>query len=378
MARRKPEDPLVTEKKTSVMALTDSFCETRLNAEYKKLTRKLLEAMAKETPSPLLRGKPEIWAAGIVHAIGGANFLFDKSTKPYVSAIDLAAAFGVSPATASQKASGLRDRYPIDFPNTDYAAQQVRGIAQNMMDMLAQTGLFMQGENGNFQVGVASSGGTMLADEFRLPPRRPSRQSEEFLDVDRPVMRVFYDLTEHYEQAAPQQKPRLINELKELIDADPDFYDTYLMLADILDEQEGGAQKAAALRETAFRRALARLPDKKGNWPKSVPWGYLENRHLIRALDDGATQLWNAGEAEAALDIYRKLLKSNPNDNIGARNYILAIRLGQTLEEHEALFEREDGMLDARKMYEWFDKESAAFADEFAEWKKRVDEENAQ
>ena len=375
MARRPPEDPLLTQKKEAVLALTDRFCETRLNAEYKRLTRKLISLIAKEKPSPLLRGKTEIWAAGIVYAIGSANFLFDKSFKPYVSATDLATAFGVSPGSASQKAGQLRDRYPIDFPNTDFAAKQMRGIAENMMEMLAQTGLFMQGSGSTVQLGV-SDGGMIFADEFRLERRRSANQSEEFIDEDRPAMSDFYDLTELYEKNP--RSPVVIKKLEKLVESDPDFFDSYLMLADILDEQKSDTEKAVALRETAFRRALARISNKNGVWPQSLPWGILENRHVVRALLNGALRFWFVGNTENALDILRKLLKSNPDDNIGARNYILAIRLGQTLKEHEALFEAPGGFLDAMKMWDWFDKESVAFPDEFAEWQKRMDEENAE
>ena len=33
-----------------------------------------------------MSGKLEIWAAGIIHAIGIVKFLFDKSSEPYASA----------------------------------------------------------------------------------------------------------------------------------------------------------------------------------------------------------------------------------------------------------------------------------------------------
>ena len=89
------------------------------------------------------------------------------------------------------------------------------------------------------------------------------------------------------------------------------------MLADIIEDDEA---RAATLRNTAFHRALSRIVDGKGDFPASLPWGYLENRHLIRAIDRGAIALWDAGDTDAALDIFRKLLKSNPNDNIGARD----------------------------------------------------------
>lgn len=35
------------------------------------------------------------------------------------------------------------------------------------------------------------------------------------------------------------------------------------------------------------------------------------------------------------MDLLRKLLRSNPRDNIGARHYILVVRLGMTFAEFE-------------------------------------------
>jgi len=57
-----------------------------------------------------------------------------------------------------------------------------------------------------------------------------------------------------------------------------------------------------------------------------------------------------------------------------ARYHILALRLGQTLEQHEAQFETANGYLDASKMWEWFDKHSTKFPDEFDWWRKAVEE----
>ena len=367
MARRTatalPEAPRLTDKKTAILSLTDAFCDAYLNAEYKRLTRKLIERIGKETPSPLLRGRDDIWAAGIVHAIGSANYLFDKSFKPYVSAAELAGLFGVATGSAAQKATQLRDRYPIDFPHTDFATKKMREMSDNVGGMLAQSGLMFGGGNITFMNEMPN--GAVQLDSFLMPSRSPRKG--EFMDIDREAMGEFYDL-----MVESHDSPKLPAELEALIAADPDFYDTYLTLADEIEDDDEA--RAATLRETAFHRALSRIVDGKGDFPASLPWGHLENRHIIRALDRGAIELWEAGNTDAALDIFRKLLKSNPHDNIGARNSILAIRLGQTLAEHEAPFELENGYMDASKQMAWFEKESARFPDEFAEWRKQVGE----
>jgi hypothetical protein len=82
-----------------------------LNAEYATLCRELAAALARQRPSPLARGKPEIWACGIVYALGTVNFLFDKSQTPTMRADELCAAFGVNQSSGANKAKLIRDLF---------------------------------------------------------------------------------------------------------------------------------------------------------------------------------------------------------------------------------------------------------------------------
>jgi hypothetical protein len=94
-----------------VAALTNSFCQQHLNDEYATLCRELAAALARKRPSPLGRGKPEIWACGIAYALGTVNFLFDKSQTPHMRAAELCAAFGVSQSSGANKAKEIRDLF---------------------------------------------------------------------------------------------------------------------------------------------------------------------------------------------------------------------------------------------------------------------------
>jgi hypothetical protein len=93
----------------AIAALLDSFCAQNLNEEYAQLSRDLAAALARKRPSPLARGKPEIWAGGIVYALGTVNFLFDASQTPHLRADALCAAFGVSQSSGANKARLIRD-----------------------------------------------------------------------------------------------------------------------------------------------------------------------------------------------------------------------------------------------------------------------------
>ncbi len=87
----------------------DSFCREHLNDEYAVLCRKLAEKLARKRPSPLLHGKPETWASGIVRTIGWVNFLGDPSQTPHLKMTDIDEGFGVSPASGSAKSKAIRD-----------------------------------------------------------------------------------------------------------------------------------------------------------------------------------------------------------------------------------------------------------------------------
>lgn len=49
-----------------IVDMIDEFCRDHLNEEYAVLCRKLAEKLARKRPSPLLSGKPNAWACGIV------------------------------------------------------------------------------------------------------------------------------------------------------------------------------------------------------------------------------------------------------------------------------------------------------------------------
>lgn len=191
------------------------------------------------------------------------------------------------------------------------------------------------------------------------------RQIAEFIDKDREVMYRYYEITE--DKLADKQ---LISKMKKLIESDRDFYDPYLVIADVLFGQ-GKETEAQSFYKDAYRRATERITDSRGRWPKFMSWGYLENRHLMRALEYYADACWEENNTDEALDIYRRLLRLNPNDNQGARYNILAIRMGLALEEWQKPFEvEEDGKiigLNALKTSEWFHENAKKFPDEF-EW----------
>jgi hypothetical protein len=92
-----------------IVSLTDAFCREHLDEEYGALCRKLAGVLARKRPSPLVRGKPESWASGIVRAVGWVNFLGDPSQPHHMKMTDIDEGFGVSEATGSAKSMAIRN-----------------------------------------------------------------------------------------------------------------------------------------------------------------------------------------------------------------------------------------------------------------------------
>lgn len=93
----------------AIVALTDQVCQEHLDKEYAQLARQATAALCRKRPSPLLSGRVDIWACGIVYALAFVNFLFDKTQDPHMKPAELCAAFGVVKTTAGLKSKTVRD-----------------------------------------------------------------------------------------------------------------------------------------------------------------------------------------------------------------------------------------------------------------------------
>lgn len=113
-------------KRLKILELIRTFSDEKLNEEYFQICEKLLNKLARKRTTPLSTGKPEIWAMGVVHAVGTVNFLFDRSTNPYVSSTDLNAFYKTSPTTISSKSKQIRDMFKMHPFGTEFITQERR------------------------------------------------------------------------------------------------------------------------------------------------------------------------------------------------------------------------------------------------------------
>lgn len=92
----------------AISKMVDDFCREHLNEEYAVLCRKLTEKLARKRPSPLVSGKPNTWACGIIRTVGWVNFLDDPANSPHMKLTAIDKAFGVGESTGQGKSRLIR------------------------------------------------------------------------------------------------------------------------------------------------------------------------------------------------------------------------------------------------------------------------------
>ncbi|MFQ5857586.1 MAG: DUF6398 domain-containing protein [Anaerolineae bacterium] len=126
MARTKAEKKKIEAISQELLQLTGAFCDQFLDEDYKQLAEKLILKMRRKHQVPFLRGRVNTWAGAIIYALGQINFLFDRSSEPYVARDDIAGFFGVSKSTLGQKAKTIRDMFNMGYWDPEFSTQRMQ------------------------------------------------------------------------------------------------------------------------------------------------------------------------------------------------------------------------------------------------------------
>jgi hypothetical protein len=113
------------EKENKLIELTGAFCTQKLDKEYLLLSEKLIKKLGRKRNVPFEIGKIEIWAAGIIHALGLINFLFDKSGAPHVKASEINAYFGTKQSSVTNKSKQIRDLLKLSHFDKDFSVEKM-------------------------------------------------------------------------------------------------------------------------------------------------------------------------------------------------------------------------------------------------------------
>jgi len=113
------------EKVEQMLEAIKVFCKKKLNREYYKLCKLLLNELYLDNDFNLEKGNSNVWCAGIISAIGVVNYLFDKGFKPYISLDELCEYFGVNKSTVTNKGIMIRKTFRIHIFNSKYSTEYV-------------------------------------------------------------------------------------------------------------------------------------------------------------------------------------------------------------------------------------------------------------
>ncbi len=122
------------EKEQKLIELTSAFCAEKLDDEYARLSEKLIKKLGRKRGVPFAYGSLEIWAAGIIHALGSINFLFDKSFEPYVTLDEINEYFGVKKSSSSNKSREIRNMFNMQYFDDEFSTSQM--IENNPMNSM--------------------------------------------------------------------------------------------------------------------------------------------------------------------------------------------------------------------------------------------------
>lgn len=82
--------------------------------------------MSRKKIVPYNSGKPQIWAAFIIHSIGQINSLSTKSFEPFVTFDQLINHFQVSKSMVGQKARTIRDMFKMRHSEGEFSTDRTK------------------------------------------------------------------------------------------------------------------------------------------------------------------------------------------------------------------------------------------------------------
>jgi tetratricopeptide (TPR) repeat protein len=99
-----------------------------------------------------------------------------------------------------------------------------------------------------------------------------------------------------------------------------------------------------------INKGYQKLIEKFPTWPKKMFWGVMSNRQYLRMIDLKAEKYQKEGKKDEAEELYRLLLKLNPNDNQGINYQLAGLYAGITPDKISEMFEEGNEKQDWSKL----------------------------
>lgn len=320
------------EKYEEIMKLIIDFSDRYLNEEYIEMSSKLTAALSRKRPSPLLKGKSNVWACGIIHAIGMVNFLFDSTQAPHMKAGELYESFQVSNSTGSLKSKEIRDMMKMTVLDTEWTIpskmnenplawivnfngtpMDIRHASKKMQQIAFSKGLIpyipdQEEEEENIDYSIYGN---------VIPFKRANKIENETIDRKEKYKMAQALMFEAWQTINPKKRIELARKAIGLSKYCSDAYILIAQESDLCDEDKKELYEKAlkAGEDIIGKKDLKKCRGKFWEIPKTRPY--------MRAKFQLANLLWEMGEAEEAVKHCQEMLQLNPNDDQGVRGVLI-------------------------------------------------------
>jgi hypothetical protein len=107
-----------------IAKVIEVYCDLKLNDEYKEVCLEVLAKLARKRPSPLLSGRTNTWACGVVYTVGVFNSAFDKTKQNHLVENEVADWFGIAKRTASSQMNKIDELLGLSYSRMDVTVRE--------------------------------------------------------------------------------------------------------------------------------------------------------------------------------------------------------------------------------------------------------------
>jgi hypothetical protein len=136
------EQATLQKRKAQLLELTASFCDQKLDDEHKELSHKAIVKLFRKSTKPFETDTVDEWAAGIIHAIGSVNLLFDDAFDPHITEEQLNTFFGTNPEKTLEHADFIKDTLNLHIFDKEFSTNTM-DEKNPLNDMVSVDGIFI-------------------------------------------------------------------------------------------------------------------------------------------------------------------------------------------------------------------------------------------
>ena len=298
---------ILADKYEEVIEKINSFSNEYLNEEYKNICIEATKLLFLNNETIVKKGKRFSWAAGIVHAIGSVNGLFDSKEEPYIKALDLYKEFGVSSSTGSSKSKEVKSLLEISEDNSKWVISKADKKNSNITTAEEEVAASVAREEND-------------ADKLTI--------SKKYIEAQKVVDKAWRE--KNYRNKAKYAK--------EALNIYEDCSDAYIILSH--DSKLSMNEKTELLRKAVKAAQNVLKIDKLENADRRL--FRLEIAHpLFGAKYVLAQHLWKIGEKDEAIKEASEIIAYNVTDDLSVRGSLSSwLLIEERYDEAYALLDR--------------------------------------